>query len=267
MSVKSILEKRKRSKLLDSAPEIRGLAEVLLADAIAPVIEEFKERMEKLANKFENSSQKTEDVFRKGVDKIQNDLDKKGDKGDKGDKGIDGQHGLNAKEVNISGIVSEIVDIVSKRIRQPEDGKDALIDIPLIVSETLKRIPEQKVVSVDDVVSKLNSSNRLELRAIKGFAEILKNLKRSVKETRRLGGGGGGGGMGNFVNQQFDGDGATTQFTLSNEVANGGNAVIACRYEGQIQYLGDQFTISGKTLTMTFTPENNTKIEITYIRS
>jgi len=69
------------------------------------------------------------------------------------------------------------------------------------------------------------------------------------------------------VHEQFDGDGSTTAFTLKSNVAGAGTAVYACRYEGQVQHLGDQYTILGRTLTFTFTPENNTKVEITYSRT
>jgi len=50
--------------------------------------------------------------------------------------------------------------------------------------------------------------------------------------------------MGLPVHDQFSGDGSTTAFTLTSNVAAGGLAVFGCRYEGQVQHLGDQYTVS-----------------------
>lgn len=161
----------------------------------------------------------------------------KGDVGKTGPAGLDGRDGLPGAE--------------GKQGDPGQDGKDGSPETPLQIAKKLNTL-EAKV----------------DIRVIKGLLARIEGLERSLQDVRRVKkGGGGGGGMGNAVHEQFDGDGSTTAFTLANNVAAGGNAVMACRYEGQVQYLGDQFTISGKTLTFTFTPENGTKIEITYIRS
>jgi len=119
--------------------------------------------------------------------------------------------------------------------------------------------------TAEQIAKKLNTLNQaVDVSVIKGLDRTIKNLSQSIREAKSNSG---GGGMGNVIHEQFDGNGSTTDFTLSYNVAASGNAVMACRYEGQVQYLGDQFTISGKTLSFTFTPENNTKLEITYVRT
>ena len=156
----------------------------------------------------------------------------KGDKGDSPIKGIDYFDGENGK-IPIKGI-------------DYFDGENGSPDKPKEIAEKLNTLEEEIKISV-----------------IKGLQKELIKLRQNIIGKK------GGGGMGKVIHEQFSGDGLTTVFTLSDSVAGNGTAVIGCRYEGQMQYLGDQFTITGtnyKILTITFIPANDTKIEITYIR-
>lgn len=64
--------------------------------------------------------------------------------------------------------------------------------------------------------------------------------------------------------QQFNTSSATTTLTLSDKIAGG--VCIWLRYQGQMLHFGSQYTVSGTTITLTFTPDDNTIIEATYIR-
>jgi hypothetical protein len=59
---------------------------------------------------------------------------------------------------------------------------------------------------------------------------------------------------------------ATTTVTLDNRVASNGKA-IWLNYQGQQQAYGVHFTVSGKVVTLLFTPSNGTFIDIIYIRA
>src|SRR3990167_107714 len=134
--------------------------------------------------------------------------------------------------------------IIKSLIPEPIKGKDGS-------SDTAKQ-----------VVDKTNEVGGVLIKSVENLSEELANLKKRPIQTQIK-----SGGKGNPQHEQFDGNGVTTSFTLGYNVAARGTAVFGCRYQGQTLYLNDQYTISGKTLTMVgFTPEDGTKIEITYIR-
>ena len=172
----------------------------------------------------------------KGENGERGDAGEKGIKGDTGERGTDGKAGRDG----LNGLDG-------KDGKNGKDGKDGSPD-------TSQR-----------VVEKINEAKGVQISAIENLADELKKIRQRVS---RDGIQRGGGGMGNPVHQQFSGNGVTTSFTLTHNVAANGTAVFGCRYQGQTLYLGDQFTISGKTLTMAgFIPDDGTKIEITYIRT
>ncbi len=279
-NTKEILAKHKKKKSFESDKQMEILAESLVTGAIKPFVLEFNKKIEdavsELKNKIDTVQQditqeieETEDELKSKIGSTEEQINGKANSSEKGLKGQIDTH-ITDNKVDHTAIrnemgvaVSDVKKDFKKKLKAIEllpgkdgvdgkggkDGKDGIEIKPLEVAEKLNTLEE-----------------KVDFKVIKGLGKMLENLRRSIREGKRLGGSGGGG-MGNFVNQQFDGDGATTQFTLSSNVANSGNAVIGVRYEGQMQYLGDQFTISGKTLTMLFTPEADTKIEITYIRS
>lgn len=111
------------------------------------------------------------------------------------------------------------------------------------------------------IVKKLNDTKGLVgLHVIKGLEEMLTNMRIKI----RAGGKGGakGGGMGSPVDFQFIGDGATTDFTLASAPSGNGNIkAIWVNYMGQQQHPVTHFTVSGKTLSMTFTPKDGAIIE------
>ena len=110
------------------------------------------------------------------------------------------------------------------------------------------------------ISSKLNTlEEKLEISVIKGLKKALERIKSGV--GRKV-----GGGMGNPIHQSFSGDGSTTSFILTYGVAADGNAIIV-RYQGQTQDMTTHYTISGRTLSLTFTPENGTTISVTYWRA
>lgn len=102
----------------------------------------------------------------------------------------------------------------------------------------------------------------IEQTTIKGLLGTISNIRRSIKEK----GGGGGGGMGTWVHQSFNTSSSTTTITLSNNIAANGFAILAF-YNGQFIVRGTHYTQSGKVLTLTFTPNDSTIIDIAYVRT
>ena len=210
------------------------------------LVEIEKEVLERAALMMEEIKKEVNEKTKKG------DPGAPGAKGDPGKAGPPGPPGKPGKEGAPGEDADEEVIIrrILNEIRLPE-----VPTLETIVALALKRIEEKKLTVAD----------------IEGLREVLAKIQQNintVKQRKSSGGGSGGGGMGNPTHQQFSGNGVTTSFTLTHNVAANGTAVFGCRYQGQTLYLGDQYTISGKTLTMVgFIPEDGTKIEITYIRT
>ena len=134
------------------------------------------------------------------------------------------------------------------------DGKNP--DATEVAGLVLAQIPKE--LNGDAVVDKVNSAKKnIKPEKVEGLVETLQNISK----TKR----GGGGGMGNFVYKAFTGDGSTTAFTLDHNVASNGKGILVL-YNGQVQEAATHYTVSGKTLTMTFTPEDGTIIWAWHIR-
>jgi len=63
--------------------------------------------------------------------------------------------------------------------------------------------------------------------------------------------------IGEWTKKVFTADGNTTNFTLDYTPIDGS---VMLFYEGVLQIGGDDFTLSGKVITTTFTPEDGTKL-------
>jgi hypothetical protein len=129
-----------------------------------------------------------------------------------------------------------------------KDGKDGSPDKPLMIARklnTLEGVIDQSV--------------------IKGLPLTLKNLfnalssKKAVRPQA-------GGGVGNVVHESKSVSSATTSLTLNANVAASGHAIWAF-YQGQYLVYGTHYTMSNKTMALLFTPQDDTFIDITYIRT
>lgn len=177
---------------------------------------------------------------KQSIDKYINDLTKNVRKGDKGEPGRDGIDGRDGKpgEPGKKGDKGE----PGKDGENGEPGKDGSPDTPKQIAEKLNTLTEV-----------------VDYKVIKGLQKVLTDLQRSSKGKLS------GGGMGMTFHETFTGDNSTTQFTLSNSVSAGGKAAWVY-YNGQFLVNSTHWSISGKTLSLTFTPETDSKIDITYIR-
>jgi len=113
----------------------------------------------------------------------------------------------------------------------------------------------------EDIAKKLNKTKgSVEMSVIKGLLQEIQDLKKQIKVVKKQAVSKKGGGMGNIIEFQFDGDGSTTVFTLPAKPAVSGKAIWVY-YQGQALHPTDQFTISGLQISLTFTPQNGTKVE------
>lgn len=164
----------------------------------------------------------------------------------------------------------EILAIVKPYL--PEKGVDG--DTPTddhlrsLIKEVLPEEGSEETALT--IAGKLNEKEALiDPKVIKGLGALLEGVRKALREHGGGGkGGGGGGGMGNWVHQQFSISSATTSVTVNSKVAASGMAHML-RYQGQFLALNVQYSVSAdrKTFALLFTPEDNTVIDVTYVRS
>lgn len=97
--------------------------------------------------------------------------------------------------------------------------------------------------------------------------EIKPELTRIREEVKKVASqkAQGGGGMGNLQHESKPVSSATTSVNTTYTVAGGGYAIWAY-YQGQLIMRGVHYTVSGKTINLLFTPEDNTTIDVIYHR-
>lgn len=160
-------------------------------------------------------------------------------------RGEKGERGMNGKDVDEKKIISEVLS----RIPIPE-GKDGSPDKP------------------DEIVEKVNiAEKKINISSIKGLLDELAKIRQAIMRGGGGGGSKGGGGMGNTIHEVKDISSATTTISLLSHIAGNGTAIFGARYQGQVLDLGVHYTISEKTVTLLFTPEDSTKFSISYIRT
>lgn len=127
------------------------------------------------------------------------------------------------------------------------------------VIKTIPKIGE----SIRDSLEELKGNDRLDVSAIKGLEDEINKLTKELGRvnqavvsvaSRTLVG-----------HQEFDGDDSTTDFTLSDAPAAGGDAAWI-RLNGQSLDKTVHWTISGNKLSITFTPATGDTISATYIK-
>lgn len=153
-----------------------------------------------------------------------------------------------------------------ENLRGPK-GKDA--DPKLVKEMVLAEIPKPKDGSPDkpqEIADKLNTlTEKVEMSLIKGLRKTIENLMASIRE-KKGGGGQGGGGVGNFQHETKNLTSSTTTVNTTYNVGGAGFAIWAF-YQGQQIQRGTGYTISGKTITLLFTPVDGTFLDIIYIRT
>lgn len=230
---------------------LRELDSPMLSAAFVRALEIYKEKIDKLSKEMQSEYEGLFKEYEKKKNKLNKELvdvqlkTKDGEKGEKGDRGDKGDRG----ERGVQGIPGERGND-GKDGKDGKDGNDGSPDKPIEIADKLNTLDE-----------------KVEMGVIKGLKKTLVDLSNVIRD-RKGGGSGGGGGMGNVVHQSFAVTSATTSITLSNNVAGNGYAIWAY-YNGQFIVRGTAYTVSGKTLSLLFTPSDSPSsfIDVIYIRA
>lgn len=154
---------------------------------------------------------------------------------------IKGEDYFDGRSVTPEELIPTIQELLPNDIATKEQVKSMIVaaiakakskeDKPINVSEIANTVTEKVVATLDEKLKTL----RAEMRQISSGAAF------------------GGGGMGTIKFFKFTGDNSTTAFTLPDVPTQEGSAVFAFS-GGQRLHNNEQFTVSGRTLTTTFTP-------------
>lgn len=259
MDIKSIIQKNKDRKFLEEG-------DVVIRSFIDNKVKEItKKTLEEITSNI------VSEVKNIVEDKI-NDLIRNVKKGDKGDKPILGKDyllprdGIDGKDADEEVIIEKVYKIVEKKIKTPQNGKDAIVDYPFVVSKVLEKMPKEKEETpeeeANEIADRLNIlEEKVDIKVIKGLNNWLNNLKNSIREKSS-----GGGGMGTPVHESHSLTTVTTYVDTTSNIAASGYALWVY-YQGQMVARGVGYTVSGKRITLLFTPENGTYLDIMYIRA
>lgn len=254
--------------------ELENYAGVMRDKILADLKEEMPD-LEKVMNSIKGAD--GEDADAEEVAQILADMPEfvrmtKGDKGDDGKTVVgppgprpvvgidfvqpkDGSDGKNADEKVIARMLKTDSGFVKKTKGDRGDdgvdgknGKDGSPDKPL------------------EIAAKLNTTQEsVDVTVIKGLKQFMTDIRVAVRGSGSKTKTQSGGGMGNWVHEQFAVSSATTTVTLSTSVAANGTAIMV-RYQGQLLAHTVQYTISGRVITLGFTPEDDTTVDVTYVR-
>jgi len=248
-ALKEIITKRRQQRSADP----RDILEYAMNEGVKNAIHnELKPRLEELYQEYEEDAEKMKVGFLEKVSKLEAEVAKeikvriieiRGEKGDKGDKGdsIKGKPGEKGEPGD------------SIKGDKGEPGKNGSPDTP------------------EQVVKKLNEGRTLIKRErIEGLDAFFDLVKKEIQKIgpRRNGGSGGGGGMGAFQSELKSVSSATTTITTTYKIAGNGQ-VLWLSYNGQALHRGTDYTVGtdGRTITLLFTPQDSTVIQVDYIRT
>jgi hypothetical protein len=161
----------------------------------------------------------------------------------------------------------KLLSLIKPLIPQVKDG-DTPTDERLLalILPLIQKAKDDLPDNPDEVVEKVNgSSKKIKTQQIEDFDKIIKNIRNSIREKR--GGGSKGGGMGNPQHESKSVTSASTSVTTNSKIGANGYAIWAY-YQGQMIVRGTHYTVGAdlKTLTLLFTPQDSTAIDLIYIR-
>lgn len=100
------------------------------------------------------------------------------------------------------------------------------------------------------------------------FEKLIKDVAKTlrpqvIEKTRRLGGGISGG-LGKWEHEEFDTDSSTTTISVERMIAGRGTVAFV-RYNGQMLAHNVHYTVNARDITFTFTLDDNSKVDVSYV--
>lgn len=159
----------------------------------------------------------------------------------------------------------DLLKIIKPLIKPGKDGETPTDE--RLISLIQKVMPNLGEDTPEKIADKLNTlDEKVNMSVIKGLADKFKTFQNLLKERKSAPKSGGG--MGNVVHETTAISSATTTITTAQKIAANGNALWVYYQNGFI-VKGTDYTVGGdrKTLTLLFTPQDSTNINIVYVRA
>lgn len=187
--------------------------------------------------------------------------------------GLDGRNGENyvlteqdKKEIAASIAVPIVEKVIEKtetvvRITPGETVREVIHETP-IVTEIVREVAQKD--TPEEIITKINTTkDAIPMSVIQGLEEKIRFLERTAREKKT-----GGGGMGTPQHETFSVSSVTTTITTRYPIAFQGYGIMTANYQGGFITRGVHYTVGGdrKTLTLLFSPQDGTSIDIIYIR-
>lgn len=137
----------------------------------------------------------------------------------------------------------------------------------VVAQPIIQEVAVPEALTAENIADRLNTtSETVDMSVIKGLLKTIDELKRAIRQKEK--GGGGGGGMGQVQHETKNVSSATTQISTNYNIAQSGYGIMGAYYQGQLIMRGEHYTVGGdrRTLTLAFTPQDSTKIDIVYVR-
>ena len=268
--IATILRNQKKRRLTgESDAQLDFVLTSLLQDLLQ---EEISDYLDKVKSKLEMELaelQKQKGLLSREKNALLNTVNKKITEVKDGYTPIKGKDYFDGKSADEEKILNNVL----ARIEKPKDGKDA--DEDSIFNKLLAKIPKPedgddgKDGSPDNpeqIADKINTlEEKIEIKSIKGLKNYFDNIIRKMQDIKSNNAGKGGG-MGNVEHKTFNVGSTTASSNIGSNVAAGGNAIWVY-YQGQFLVKGTHYTISGSIITWSETFDDNTFVDITYIRT
>lgn len=271
---------QEKLKLLTQIKANPELAILRMVENANDIIDKKISEIEKVKKEVK---QEIETIMENAIDDFKNDIEEKinakkenhlfnrlsqikGEDGEKGKRGEDGKDGYTPQK-GIDYFDGEKGDIPVKGVDYSDgedgytpikgidynDGEDGYTPIKGKDYFDGQKGEDGSPDSPDQIADKINTlEEKIEQKTIKGLLKEFETLKIMVQNVSRKSSGGGGG-MGNIIAEAPSGtiNGVNTVFTLTNFPKT--NALLLF-WNGQLQRLTSEYTLSGKTITFLTAP-------------
>jgi hypothetical protein len=201
------------------------------------------EATEKLSSDIENKAQVSKEDLTKMMDSVQSQLEK--DRETIQTRLMEVRDGVDADE-------DLVVDRAAERVKEElfiPTTEDLMNDVPSLAER------------VRDALELLQDDERLDVSAIKGIEELLQDVDGKIGKA--VGAISVPSPVGWTKHQSISASSGTTVYSLTEAPGHQGKAAIV-RYEGQVLTETTHYSISGTDITLTFDPDNGTKLDVTY---
>ena len=265
IDIAKILRKQKKRRLLG---ETDGKLDFVLTSLLQDM---FQEEISDYLDEVKNNLEKELAALKKQLDYVRMIRQPKD-----GYSPVKGKDYFDGKNVDKDEIIKNVLSKINIR-----DGKDA--DEKRILKKLLEiiKLPENGYSPVkgkdyfdgkdgspdtpEQIADKINTlEEKIEIKTIKGLKTYFDNIIKKIQDVKSNTSGRGG--MGNVTHKTFSVSSATTSSSLDYKVAANGNAIWV-RYQGQMLVKDTHYTINGPTITWLETFNDNTFVDVTYIRT